>query len=59
MAVAERDDEVLEELARRAQAGDPAALDELLARIRPLVLGRCRRFLPASTTRRRPRRTRC
>lgn len=46
MAVAERDDEVLEELARRAQAGDPAALDDLLARIRPLVLGRCRRFLP-------------
>ena len=46
MAVAERDDEVLEDLARRAQAGDPAALDELLARIRPLVLGRCRRFLP-------------
>ncbi|MEU4092894.1 RNA polymerase sigma factor [Streptomyces sp. NPDC026673] len=35
-----------EELAARAAAGDTAALDLLLARIRPEVLRRCGRFLP-------------
>ncbi|MFJ5303059.1 RNA polymerase sigma factor [Streptomyces sp. NPDC088350] len=35
-----------EELARRAAAGDPAALDELLRSIRPEVVRRCGRFLP-------------
>ncbi|MGI8612333.1 MAG: RNA polymerase sigma factor [Nocardioidaceae bacterium] len=48
MPVPERADEVLYELVRRAQAGDRMALDELLVRIRPLVLGRCRRFLPCA-----------
>jgi len=36
----------VEELARRAAAGDPAALDALLATIRPDVLRRCSRILP-------------
>ncbi|MYR55376.1 RNA polymerase subunit sigma-24, partial [Streptomyces sp. SID625] len=35
-----------EEHARRAAAGDPAALEELLQEIRPEVLRRCARFLP-------------
>ncbi|MFI9646430.1 RNA polymerase sigma factor [Streptomyces sp. NPDC052040] len=35
-----------EELARRAAAGDGAALDTLLLHIRPEVLRRCGRFLP-------------
>ena len=35
-----------EELARRAAAGDEAALDGLLRRIQPEVLRRCARFLP-------------
>jgi RNA polymerase sigma-70 factor (ECF subfamily) len=35
-----------EELARRAAAGDRAALDQLLGTIRPEVLRRCGRFLP-------------
>ncbi|MFF7330127.1 sigma-70 family RNA polymerase sigma factor [Streptomyces sp. NPDC008150] len=35
-----------EDLARRAAAADPAALDELLLVIRPDVLRRCARFLP-------------
>jgi RNA polymerase sigma-70 factor (ECF subfamily) len=35
-----------EELARRATAGDGAALDALLRRIQPEVLRRCARFLP-------------
>ncbi|MFK4103356.1 RNA polymerase sigma factor [Streptomyces sp. NPDC019531] len=35
-----------EELARHAAAGDRAALDELLAAIRPEVVRRCGRFLP-------------
>ena len=35
-----------EELARRAAAGDPAALSALLGQIRPGVLRRCSRFLP-------------
>jgi RNA polymerase sigma factor (sigma-70 family) len=35
-----------EDLARRAAAGDPAALDDLLRLIRPGVLRRCARFLP-------------
>ncbi len=38
--------EGLEELAGRAAAGEKAALDELLARIRPEVMRRCSRFLP-------------
>jgi RNA polymerase sigma factor (sigma-70 family) len=36
----------MEELARRAAAGDAAALDALLALIRPPVLRRCARLLP-------------
>lgn len=36
----------LDTLARAAQAGDPVALEELLARIRPTVLARCAKFLP-------------
>jgi RNA polymerase sigma factor (sigma-70 family) len=36
----------LDGLARRAARGDGAALDELLRRIQPDVLRRCRRFLP-------------
>lgn len=35
-----------EELARRAVAGEPGALDLLLERIRPEVVRRCGRFLP-------------
>jgi RNA polymerase sigma factor (sigma-70 family) len=35
-----------EELARRAAAGDGAALDSLLQRIQPEVVRRCGRFLP-------------
>jgi RNA polymerase sigma-70 factor (ECF subfamily) len=38
----------LEALARSASAGDPAALDDLLAAIRPDVLRRCARILPYS-----------
>lgn len=38
--------EQLEITARQAAAGDARALDRLLADVRPLVLGRCRRFLP-------------
>lgn len=41
----EDEDAVVEALAGRA-ASDPAALDELLVRIRPEVLRRCQRFLP-------------
>jgi RNA polymerase sigma factor (sigma-70 family) len=40
------DDAGLDELVRSAQAGDRHALDEVLSRIRPLVLRRCARFLP-------------
>jgi len=36
----------LETLARRAAAGDAAALDALLTMIQPQVLRRCARFLP-------------
>jgi RNA polymerase sigma factor (sigma-70 family) len=36
----------IEELARRASAGDRPALDELLRRIEPGVLRHCTRFLP-------------
>jgi RNA polymerase sigma factor (sigma-70 family) len=36
----------LDGLARRAGGGDAAALDVLLARIRPIVLRQCARFLP-------------
>ena len=36
----------VEDLARRAAAGDRAALDALLAAIRPEVVRRCGRFLP-------------
>ncbi len=39
-------DDDLDDLARRAAAGDQAALDALLRRIQPLVLKRCARFLP-------------
>ncbi len=39
-------DELVEELAVRAAAGDPVALDALLARIGPNVLRKCARFLP-------------
>ncbi|MGI8613897.1 MAG: RNA polymerase sigma factor [Nocardioidaceae bacterium] len=46
MSVSERDDDALDELVRRAQAGESKALDELLTRIRPLVMSRCRTFLP-------------
>ena len=46
MQVSDHDDVVLDEVVGRARAGDAAALDEVLARIQPLVLGRCRRMLP-------------
>ena len=36
----------LDALVRAAQAGDGAALNELLVRLQPLVLRRCVRFLP-------------
>jgi RNA polymerase sigma factor (sigma-70 family) len=36
----------LDDLVRSAQSGDEAALDEVLLRIRPVVLRRCSRFLP-------------
>jgi len=36
----------LEATGRQAAGGDAAALDRLLVAARPLVLGRCRRFLP-------------
>jgi len=39
-------DDRLEALAREAAAGDRAALDQLLAEMRPQVLRRCARFLP-------------
>ena len=39
-------DDRQELLARRAAAGDAAALNELLAAVRPAVLRRCARFLP-------------
>ncbi|MGW5431014.1 RNA polymerase sigma factor [Streptomyces sp. NPDC004059] len=41
-----QDQASLEDLARRAAAGDSAALDRLLTEIRPEVLRRCGRFLP-------------
>jgi RNA polymerase sigma factor (sigma-70 family) len=41
-----QDQAPLEDLARRAAAGDSAALDRLLSEIRPEVLRRCGRFLP-------------
>lgn len=41
-----QDQAPMEDLARRAAAGDSAALDRLLAEIRPEVLRRCGRFLP-------------
>lgn len=40
------DDEDTDQLVRRAQTGDPNALDELLVRLQPLVRHRCSRFLP-------------
>lgn len=40
------DFEQIEIVGRRAATGDRAALDELLAGIQPLILGRCRKFLP-------------
>ncbi|RKT16635.1 RNA polymerase sigma-70 factor (ECF subfamily) [Streptomyces sp. 1114.5] len=36
----------LERLVAAAQAGDPGALEHLLAKLRPVVLRRCSRFLP-------------
>jgi RNA polymerase sigma-70 factor (ECF subfamily) len=36
----------IEALGHKAAAGDRAALDTLLVEARPLILGRCRRFLP-------------
>ncbi|MFF9086269.1 RNA polymerase sigma factor [Streptomyces sp. NPDC014991] len=41
-----QDQAPMEESARRAAAGDEAALDRLLAEIRPEVVRRCARFLP-------------
>ncbi|GLX52573.1 hypothetical protein Shyhy01_55230 [Streptomyces hygroscopicus subsp. hygroscopicus] len=41
-----RDEAPVEELARRAAAGDTEALDRLLAEVRPEVVRRCGRFLP-------------
>ncbi|MEV6290890.1 RNA polymerase sigma factor [Streptomyces sp. NPDC051896] len=41
-----QDQAPLEDLARRAAAGDSAALNRLLTEIRPEVLRRCGRFLP-------------
>ncbi|MEU2928158.1 RNA polymerase sigma factor [Streptomyces sp. NPDC007251] len=40
------DQALTEDLARRAAAGDSAALDRLLTQIRPEVVRRCGRFLP-------------
>lgn len=40
------DFEQIEIVGRKAAAGDRAALDELLAGVQPLILGRCRKFLP-------------
>lgn len=39
-------DSTLDDLAELARRGDQAALDEVLLRIRPLVLRRCAKFLP-------------
>ena len=39
-------DTELDELVRAARTGDGLALEELLIRIRPLVMRRCARFLP-------------
>jgi RNA polymerase sigma factor (sigma-70 family) len=39
-------DAELDELVRAARAGDGPALEEVLVRIRPLVMRRCARFLP-------------
>jgi RNA polymerase sigma factor (sigma-70 family) len=36
----------LDRLVRSAQAGDAQALEEVLVRVRPLVMRRCARFLP-------------
>jgi RNA polymerase sigma factor (sigma-70 family) len=36
----------VEDLARRAAAGDPAALDSLLGAVRPTVMRHCQRLLP-------------
>jgi RNA polymerase sigma factor (sigma-70 family) len=38
--------EEIEALGRKAATGDQAALDRLLAGVQPLLLSRCRRFLP-------------
>jgi RNA polymerase sigma factor (sigma-70 family) len=40
------EDGALDDLVRSAQRGDQAALEEVLLRIRPVVLRRCARFLP-------------
>jgi RNA polymerase sigma-70 factor (ECF subfamily) len=39
-------DDLAEDLARRAAAGDRVALDNLLAHVRPMVLRQCQRLLP-------------
>jgi RNA polymerase sigma-70 factor (ECF subfamily) len=46
-------------LARPAAAGDAAALESLLAQIRPQVLRRCSRMLPCFEDAEEPARTRC
>lgn len=40
------DFEEIERTGRLAASGDRAALDRLLVGVRPLILGRCRKFLP-------------
>ena len=40
------EDSSLDDLVRAAQGGDRAALEEVLLRVRPMVLRRCSRFLP-------------
>jgi RNA polymerase sigma-70 factor (ECF subfamily) len=40
------DFEEIERIGRQAAAGDRAALDRLLVAARPLILNRCKRFLP-------------
>src|SRR4051794_16057305 len=41
-----QDDDALENLVEAAKGGDQAALDEVLLRVRPVVLRRCTKFLP-------------
>jgi RNA polymerase sigma factor (sigma-70 family) len=39
-------DDLVEDLARRAAAGDASALNDLLGRVRPTVMRHCQRLLP-------------